>query len=249
MTAHSQEIPLKLSIIIPTLNEERMIGASLMNLQRLTIPHETIVADDKSTDATVSIARQYADRVIECTTPERWTIATGRNIGAKDLTGDFLVFFDADTDIKDPNPFFERALKHFEDDPLLVGLTGKLKILPEYETLTDKIMFGIMNFAIRVSNNAFNRGQAFGKFQMVRTDAFRKIGGYNEKLVALEDADLFRRLGQVGRTAYDPELIIFHPGRRMHRLGWPRLIWQWLVNSIWVKLFGTVRSKEWTPIR
>lgn len=241
---------MKLSIIIPTLNEEKTIGATLTNLRRLSLPHEVIVADDKSTDRTVELARPLADTVIECTAEKRWTIAEGRNTGARAAHGEFLVFFDADATIGDPNPFFAHALARFAADPTLVGLTGTLRVLPAVETWTDRFMFGIINFGIRLTNNLIGRGQgALGKFQMVRANAFETIHGYNEKLVALEDSDLFARLAKVGTTRYDPALTVFHPARRAHTKGWAWSIWTWFINFIYMNLFGVVRSKEWTPVR
>lgn len=241
---------MKLSIIIPTLNEEKLLAKSLQNLKTLSIPHEVIVADDRSDDRTVEIAKQHADIVVECATPKRWTIATGRNNGAKAATGDFFVFCDADAYLGDPNVFFAKALADFHADPKLVGLTGKLQVLPELETWSDRIMFSFINTTIRLTNNVLRWNQgAFGKFQMVRAEAFWKIQGYDEKLVALEDSDLFIRLAKIGHTRYDPDITVFHTARRMHHLGWPHMIWTWLINFIYATFSGKVRSKEWVPVR
>ena len=54
-----------ISIIIPTYNEEKIIGKTLSELKaKLTLPHEIIVTDDKSKDRTAEIARAYADQVL-----------------------------------------------------------------------------------------------------------------------------------------------------------------------------------------
>ena len=86
-----------ISIIIPTIKEEKVIGRTLRNLKsRLTIPHEIIVTDGKSTDKTVEIARGIADKVVEYTGTTRQTIAQGRNDGAKSAQGEYIAFMDAD---------------------------------------------------------------------------------------------------------------------------------------------------------
>ena len=55
-----------ISIIIPTYNEEKYIGKSLKCFrEKMTIPHEVIVCDDKSTDKTIEMAQPYADIIIE----------------------------------------------------------------------------------------------------------------------------------------------------------------------------------------
>ena len=54
-----------ISIIIPTLNEEGVIGKSISSLKsKLTLSNEIIVSDGKSSDKTTEIARQLADRVV-----------------------------------------------------------------------------------------------------------------------------------------------------------------------------------------
>ena len=54
-----------ISIIIPTLNEEKIIEATLCTLtSTLTIPHEVIVSDGGSSDRTVELAKKYAGAVV-----------------------------------------------------------------------------------------------------------------------------------------------------------------------------------------
>jgi glycosyltransferase involved in cell wall biosynthesis len=79
-----------LSIIIPTLNEEKIIKSTLSLLKsRLKIPHELIVSDGGSNDKTVSIAKEYADKVVVFSEKNRQTIAM---MGLKLLWEIFLFF-------------------------------------------------------------------------------------------------------------------------------------------------------------
>ena len=100
----------KLSIIVVTLNEESVIKDTITSLKSLTIPHEIIVSDGKSTDKTAEIAKQYADKVVVYSGIPRQTIAMGRNDGAAAATGEFLVFLDADSRILHTDEFFNEAL-------------------------------------------------------------------------------------------------------------------------------------------
>jgi glycosyltransferase involved in cell wall biosynthesis len=240
-----------ISIIIPTLNEQNVIAATIVALKsKLNYPCEIIISDGGSTDETVQAARQHADRVIVHQQSERQTISGGRNAGAKASRGEFLVFFDADCVIPDPNNFFARALRQFERDNELVGLTGYLRVFPENETMADRFVGWILNFGARIGNNLFHTGDApGGEFQMVRADAFWKIGGYRENLVTCEDRDLFRRLARIGRTKTDAELVVYHTGRRPHAVGWPYLIGLFVVNTVAFRIRGRPLSKEWTPVR
>ena len=60
----SRETP-ALSVVIPTLEEERTLGALLGDLRALPVPHEVIVADGGSADATVAIARAQGALVVQ----------------------------------------------------------------------------------------------------------------------------------------------------------------------------------------
>ena len=240
-----------ISIIIPTRNEEKIIAATLANFKdKMTLPHELIVTDGASTDKTVEIARTLADKVAAHTGPERQTIAGGRNAGAALATGEFLVFMDADCSLLDPDSFFRLALKNFDDYKKLVALTGWLRVLPQFETLPDKIVFVSQNIWMMFLNNALHYGLSpGGEFQMMRADVFSKIGGFNERLVAAEDIELFGRLGKEGRIRLDPRLKVFHTGRRAHKIGWPRLLSQWFLNTVWMMVFKRAYVKEWKVIR
>ena len=68
----------------------------LVKAQRTAYTYELIVSDSGSNDRTVSIAREYTDKVHICS--ERGT-ARARNEGARLATGDILVFIDSDTEI------------------------------------------------------------------------------------------------------------------------------------------------------
>src|SRR5258708_7942690 len=82
----------------------------------------------------------------------------------------------------------------------------------------DKIVFSIFNLFNYISNNIFRIGAAVGEFQMVRKDIFEKVGGYDEKLVASEDYDFFRKISKVGKTYFAKDIVIYHTGRRAHKI-------------------------------
>ncbi|HLN98394.1 MAG TPA: glycosyltransferase, partial [Pyrinomonadaceae bacterium] len=83
---------LKISVILPVLNEEHVIGSTLQALLGLA-PFEIIVVDGGSTDSTHAIAEQFGVKVLSS---ERGR-ARQMNCGARDATGDVLLFLHADT--------------------------------------------------------------------------------------------------------------------------------------------------------
>ncbi len=239
---------LKISIVIPTLKEEGYIEGTVRQFESLTTPHEVIVSDGGSSDRTVERATSIATRVIVKQDP-RPIPARQRNDGAKIARGEFLCFTDSSVRIPEIDAFFERALKKFVLDPHLVAITGPQNVFPEIETSWDKVFLGLQNQLIRFQNNVLKRGAGTGKFMLMRRSAFEKINGFDEGLVAAEDLNLYLRLSQIGKTRYCKDLAILYPGRREHGLGWPKLLWIWTTNVIWVWIFGHTWIKEWKPVR
>ncbi len=93
----------------PTLNEIKTIETTLQNLTRYAGPHEIIVSDGNSTDGTIELCREYADKVIVYDRPERQTIALAGNMGAAGSHGRLCgTFLDADGD----HPGRQRFLRH-----------------------------------------------------------------------------------------------------------------------------------------
>jgi len=240
-----------ISFIIPTLQEETVIEKILKNLKQVTVfDYEIIVSDGGSKDGTLAMAKKYANKVVENNTGKKQTIAIGRNAGAKVAAGQYLVFLDADVFIPNPNEFFLRALEDFKKIPNLLGLSGWVRVFKEMETWADFVGYVIVSDCMfYLQNNIFHTGATCGEFQMIRADVFRKLGGYKEHFTVTEDLDLFARIAILGRTQTDPKLLIYHTGRRPHKIGWPKLYWEWATNSFHATVFDKSHSKEWKVIR
>ncbi len=236
-----------LSIVIPTREEERAIGAAIKRLLVLKIPHEVIVSDGRSADQTVEIARTLADAVVVYDGTATHTAGRGRNDGARVAKGEFIAFLDADASVIDPNDFFARALAHF-DDPRVMGVTGPQRARPDVETWADRCSYGISNFNMHAMN-ALGVGTACGKFMLVRRSVFEEMRGFREELVAYEDGDLFYRLSKRGRTVFDTRLVVYHGARRPHKIGWTRMWWTWSANFLSYTFFNKSISPDWTPVR
>lgn len=90
---------MKLSFIIPALNEQDSIPNTIRSIYRHSPPtfaFEVIVADHGSHDQTAAVATQAGAEVIQ---PRTTTIAGLRNAGAHIANGDVFIFLDADVQL------------------------------------------------------------------------------------------------------------------------------------------------------
>jgi glycosyltransferase involved in cell wall biosynthesis len=244
----------KLSIVIPTKNEAKYIDRTLAQftgrLDRYAL--EVIVSDANSTDGTAEIVREYAarygDRHFKLVQAQgKQNIAIGRNLGAAAATGDILFHMDADVIIPQQERFFEEVLRTFAR-PEVVAATVPLRVYPEETRLSDRFYHVFMNMVIRLS---FLAGVylAKGECQLVRRRVFEKIGGYNEKIVAGEDCNLFYRLSKEGHISYLWRLRVQHSPRRFRQFGYLGISWIYLREGLSLLFLRKSYAKEWTPVR
>lgn len=244
----SNSMPPIISFITPALNEEKQIATTLEPLKSLNLDHnEIIVADGGSTDRTLELARIIADKVYDRNGGRNKSIAENRNKGATLAVGKYLFFIDCGVRIERLSEFIEECLKLFEAKPELVGITLKIRFFPAEENLLDKIILGIINTVVRLFNR-MRIGVAMGWVQVVRAEAFRQIGGFNENLVTAEDSDLFCRLNKIGRTVCLKSFIVYGSAKRYHQDGWTKAIWRWLINLIWYIWKKESYTKKWEEV-
>jgi len=176
---------MKLSIIIPTLNEGAVIRSALTALACLrSAGHEIIVADGGSNDETVKLAYPLADNVISSETGR----ARQMNAGAKAAHGDVLVFLHADT-----------LLPLNADSVIINGLIRSGKVWGRFDVRLAgrrsllRIIEAMMNWRSRLSGIATGDQCLF-----IRRNVFEDTGGYPE-IALMEDIAITGLLKQHGR--------------------------------------------------
>ena len=198
---------MKVSIVVPVLNEAELVRDFLINLRECAAEAEIIVVDGGSCDGTADYAVGLCDQLLR-TAPGR---APQMNVGASRARGDILWFLHADTRIP------ETAVADIEDaltDSQIIGGFFRIRVLEQGFTyrLTDSFAhYAGLLLRIRYGDH--------GMF--CRREAFEKIGGFPEVLL-MEDADFFRKLRRTGRVVVIPHPIIVSP-RRYESIGPSRL--------------------------
>lgn len=172
----------RVSVVIPTLNEERDLPQLLESLKQQTFKDfEIIVGDAGSRDQTREICAQYGARVVEGGMP-----GVGRNRGAAVASGEYLFFFDADVVL--PHDFLFKAVQEMDEQFIDLATCA---FYPISDLRLDKILFAFTNLTVRMSANSNPRAAGFCIFITKRL--FDRIGGFDESLRLAEDHDLVER--------------------------------------------------------
>lgn len=245
----------KISIVVPVLQEEKLLPKTLAAFPRelrRKYNAELIVSDGGSTDGTLCLAEQHADLVVRHTEARRQTIGEGRNCGAKAARGETIVFINGDTVPINPETFLA-FIARWTDDENLRGNVGALAcpvfIAPDERRRSDTAFHHFYNGYIRLLVNIIGIGCGRGECQIVRSEFFRRVGGYNPGIAAGEDFDLFRRMSRFCRVRFEPSLPVFESPRRFRRYGYAKMLLSWTVNAFSVMWFGKSVAKEWEAVR
>lgn len=173
------ETGLKLSVVIPTLNEAAVLGETLAALQACRDRIEIIVVDGGSLDDTLLVARGLADRIIT-NEPGR---ARQMNAGASLATGKTLLFLHADTLLpKDFHQLIGNALSQTG------SLWGRFDIQFSPSTPTLNLIAWMINKRSRLTRICTGDQAIF-----VRSSIFRDFGRFTE-IPLMEDIELTSRL-------------------------------------------------------
>jgi glycosyltransferase involved in cell wall biosynthesis len=240
----------RFSVIIPTLNEERTLlwaEKTFTNEVKQNYDVEVIISDGGSTDNTIEIAKRFADKIVLNEFGEKQTIASGRNLGALNSNGEILVFLNADARISDIDIFF-KLCNNLMKMPQVVALSFEVEVYPEEETFKDKIFHWFLNkfFALL---NVIGLGMGRGECNVVKREVFFSINGYNDKLVAGEDFELYVRLRRLGKIINVYGVKIYESPRRYRKYGYLRTIALWFFNSVSIILFKKSISSKWDMVR
>jgi len=201
-----------ISIIVPTLNEEKYIEQTLKSLKNQDYEgeYEIIVADGMSKDNTVKIARKHANKVVSV---RKKGIGIGRNEGAKAARGEILIFVDADT-ILQSNGLSELS-KPFQNKKV-VG--AACPIVPMSSKRRDLMLYRAFNQFMIMSIKS-KKAQIPGVCCIYRKSAFEKVGGFDERLDTLEDYELSKKISKLGKIVFVKDTFALTSMRRVESWG------------------------------
>lgn len=192
MTVYS----LKLSIIIPILNEADNLPELMAHIVRLDpAPQQVILVDGGSVDGSVAIAKEMLKSIETAQSIIDWYIiesTVGRaqqmNAGAMLATGDVLLFLHADTELPtDAIDNVQQAIAQYDWGRFDVRLDSCEPLL--------KIVGFMINKRSRLMSIATGDQAIF-----IKKSIFEQIGGYPDQPL-MEDIELCKRLKKIARPA------------------------------------------------
>jgi rSAM/selenodomain-associated transferase 2 len=209
--ANILERPLRVSVIVPALNEETAIGDTICSIRAVKEVFEVIVVDGGSSDATTTIARNSGAKVI--------TAPRGRGsqlrIGAQHASGDILWFIHADTH---PQEDAVKDIRCALARPCAIGGYFRSRFTG---TTWGAYVSTWGYFVLRAIGIVWGDCAIF-----VRRDAYNDFGGVPD-LPLFEDAELVCRIRQHGRLIGVPKWVTTS-SRRFETRSYVATLLQWV---------------------
>src|SRR5512145_3107978 len=199
---------MRVSVVVPVLNEERTIARTLAALLPLK-PDELFVVDGGSSDRTWETCRSLGVEIL--------TAPCGRaaqmNYGAGQATGDVLLFLHADTRLP-PTAFSD--MRDALGDPRCVG--GRFDVQLDSDHWMLRVIGAMISLRSRLSKVGTGDQGIF-----VRREVFQKMGGFPE-IPLMEDIAFCRALKRLGAVACLKSKVITSARR-------------WELNGVWRSIF------------
>lgn len=219
-------------MIIPALNEQKLLPSTLESVNIQTYRNlEVIVKDGLSADKTVDVARKYGAKVVSLRDS---SAGEARNQGAQHASGNVFVFLDADTLMA--RDTVSKLIDDFRRyDAVLVfpryltrEQANEIETKPSYVTR----VFVKSWFTFEDVFRKYADRYAGGMCMACDAVAFKKIGGFNEKLKVCEDIEISYRFKKIGPVICDHGIAVYPSARRYLKGGVLRSLLTYLVFRV-----------------
>jgi GT2 family glycosyltransferase len=228
--------PIEASVILVSYNTRDILKACLDSLYKNIGDRniEVVVVDNASRDASAEMVATHFPTIKLVRSPTNLGFAAANNLGFGFANGHYLILLNPDT-LLEPNAL-SIALKHMDANPK-VGMAGGLLIdrdgtqqpsARQFPSLLNELLV-LSGLAARFPKSAFfgrfDRTWADplkaaevdwvpGAFTMIRQDALKSVGGFDERFfLYYEEVDLCRRFKNHGwKILYWPDIVVIHWG-------------------------------------
>jgi glycosyltransferase involved in cell wall biosynthesis len=222
----------RLSIVIPTFNEEKLLPFLLESIKKQNgIKVEIIIADNNSTDNTRQIAASFGAKIVEGGLPGK-----ARNNGAEVAGNNIILFLDADVILPTPD-FLKKTLFEFNKNDFGIATCD---LLPISEKIIDKLSHQAVNLYLK-KTHAF-LPHIPGACIFVKKNIHEKIQGFDETLKLAEDHDYAQRASKITKFGFLKSYPILISIRRLERDGRLNVATKYALCEAHMFLKGPIRS-------
>jgi glycosyltransferase involved in cell wall biosynthesis len=199
----------RISVVMAVFNAERYLTDAIESILHQSFrDFEFVIIDDGSTDESGKILRAFAqlDSRIRLFSEERRGLTRCLNRGIALAQGQYLARMDAD-DVALPGRF-QAQVDYLDANPEVLAVGGQARLVsPEGWPLCQwTVPTG--HEEIDATHIAGLAGQLVHPTSMMRLDAVRRIGGFNEQWAYAQDYDLWLRLAEIGRLSNLRETVL-----------------------------------------
>ena len=193
-----------ISVITPTLNAEKFISKSVESFLRQDIREEyEVIVVDSSSDKTPDILAKYPMKVIR---QAKLGPAAARNLGVRKSKGNIVVFVDADC--LATKSWLRKIVEPFSGKDV-AAVAGAYKVWNK-----DNLIARFLQYEIEQRYEGMRKMDNIdfvGSYNCAyRKNIFTRFGGFNEKMVQGEDAELSFRVAEEHKIVFQPSAYVYH---------------------------------------
>jgi glycosyltransferase involved in cell wall biosynthesis len=231
------------SVIIPTLNEEKYLPLLLNSLVQIGTTLDVIVVDGNSEDGTRNVVQNFAPlfrspsslRLI--TSPQRG-ISLQRNLGAQAAKHSLLMFCDADI-VFSSSETYRALISEFEKKQYVVAAP---LLIPVEDTGLARLMYGAF-VLFQKTFLVFGRPYFAGSCLLSTRETFEKIDGFDVSILLAEDVDYSFRAARTGLFGLLKTPILVS-ARRFVKYGYFRVFFEWIKGATLLTVTGKISPSE-----
>ncbi|MBW4440089.1 MAG: glycosyltransferase [Plectolyngbya sp. WJT66-NPBG17] len=242
----------KIGVVAIGRNEgDRLVRCLNSLVAQMPVGVPIIYVDSGSTDGSVGFAESIEVQVVNLDLSIPFTMARGRNAGFQRLIGQapdlkYVQFIDGDCELI--HGWVEAAIAALETDPTLAIVCGRRR-----ERFPERSVYN--RLADMEWNTPVGEAEACGGDALMRVEAIRAVGGYNETLIAGEEPEMCVRLRKLGwkierieadMTLHDAAMLEFGQWwKRSIRGGWAMAAWSDLHGAPPERYMVRENRKHW----